>query len=985
MVEARKYVTVVFADVSGSTALGEQLDPETLRRVMERYFAEARRALEQHGGTVEKFIGDAVMAVFGIPAAHEDDALRAVKAAADMRAAIAGLNESLERERGLTLAVRTGINTGEVVAGDPSGGEFFASGDAVNVAARLEQAAAPGEILLGEETYRLVRDAVGVERLRPRSFKGKAEVVAPYRLLGVIEGSPAVARRFDTPFVGRKEELARLLTCFERSVTERTPALVTVLGPAGIGKTRLAAELVASVTERATVVQGRCLSYGEGITFWPLEEILRGLPDRPAGAPDPEEAYGTEETFWAYRKLFEALAQERPLLLVLEDIHWAEPTLLELIEHVVEWTRDAPMLFVCLARPELLERRPGWPGERLELGPLPSEEAETLGAFLAAELDQRARAPAFEAAEGNPLFLEQLLALAQERQVGEISVPHTIQSLLAARLDGLAHDERGVLEAAAVVGKEFWRGALLHLSPPGAEVSALLQRLVRKRLILPEHSSFPGEDAFRFGHILIRDAVYTGTTKESRTDLHERFAGWLKQAESPYEEIIGYHLEQAYRYRAELGAADDHSRQLAGRAGFELAAAGRRALQRGDMAAAANLLERAASLLPGEDPQQLDVLLDLGSALARAKPHEADTVLAEAIDAAQAVGDRGREWRARLERSLVHAHVDPKSSAYLNEELLREARDAASVFEQLGDVQGLARAWRSQTQALYWMGKYRSAAVAAERTTDFAAQAGDRHARVWGLQLLARSLYDGPTPHREAIRRCEEILAAAGDDRALAAGIKDILAALHTTQGNTAEARLLVDDAIKTYEDLGNPYALATGLGFESAGLHRAEGDLAAAERDLRRALDLLTAMGEKGVLSTLAARLADLLTSQDREQEAEHFLHISEESAGADDWVSQSMIKEVRASLLARRGESERAVTLAREAFALAEDTDDVDLRAWRRIKLAELLRSAGESAESARLLEEAIDLFEAKENPRGAEAARQALAGSTPAVPPF
>jgi class 3 adenylate cyclase len=324
----RKIVTILFADVSGSTALGERLDAEALRRVMERYFEEMRIILERHGGTVEKFIGDAVMAVFGIPVAHEDDAFRAIRAAIEMRARLAELNEELARERGVTLAVRTGINTGEVVAGDPSGGQFYASGDAVNVASRLQQAAKPAEILLGEETYRLVRDAVSVDGSEPLTLKGKSDAVPAYRLLDVVQGAPALARRFDTPFVGRDEELAYLLACFERAVTNRMPVLVTVLGPPGIGKTRLAAELTAQIGERATVLRGRCLSYGEGITFWPLQEILRSLPALPPGVADPDEARSTEDTFLAYRKLFEALAAGQPLLLLLEDIHWAEPTTL---------------------------------------------------------------------------------------------------------------------------------------------------------------------------------------------------------------------------------------------------------------------------------------------------------------------------------------------------------------------------------------------------------------------------------------------------------------------------------------------------------------------------------------------------------------------------------------------------------------------------------------------------------------------------------
>jgi class 3 adenylate cyclase len=310
MVERRKTVTIVFADVSGSTELGEQLDAEALRRVMERYFAEARTAFERHGGTVEKFIGDAVVAVFGIPAAHEDDALRAVRAAREIQEAVAILSVDLEQE-GVAFRLRTGINTGEVVAGDSSGGQFYATGDPVNVAARLEQGASPGEIVLGETTYELVRDNVEVEPLEPLILKGKTHAVRAFRLLEIVERAPSLMRRFCTPFVGRTNELARLVEHFEQSVAKEKPTLVTVLGPAGIGKTRLAGELAARTGEEATVLQGRCLPYGEGITFWPLQEILRSLPERPVGAPDPESAQSTEEAFWSYRKLFEALAKER--------------------------------------------------------------------------------------------------------------------------------------------------------------------------------------------------------------------------------------------------------------------------------------------------------------------------------------------------------------------------------------------------------------------------------------------------------------------------------------------------------------------------------------------------------------------------------------------------------------------------------------------------------------------------------------------------
>ena len=405
--EVRKTVTVVFSDVTGSTALGERLDPESLRRVMGRYFDEMQAVVERHGGTVEKFIGDAVMAVFGIPVLHEDDAVRAVRAAAEMRERLAGLNEELERDWGVTIAVRTGVNTGEVVAGDASsGGQRFATGDAVNVAKRLEEAAPPNEILLGETTHRLVRDAVKVEAVEPLELKGKGERVSAYRLLSIEPGAEGRARRLDSPMVGREREQALLERAYERAAGERGCHLFTVLGAAGVGKSRLLAEFLKGLGDNATVVGGRCLPYGEGITFWPLLEVLRKLygdelvsaiETRLAGDENAEliasrvgaavglaeSAGATEETFWAVRKLLEAQAHEQPLVLVFDDLQWGQPTFLDLVEHIADWSRDAPILLICLARPEFLDDRPGWGGGKFNatsvlLEPLSDEDSAEL-------------------------------------------------------------------------------------------------------------------------------------------------------------------------------------------------------------------------------------------------------------------------------------------------------------------------------------------------------------------------------------------------------------------------------------------------------------------------------------------------------------------------------------------------------------------------------------------------------------------------------
>ena len=563
--EVRKTVTVVFSDVTGSTALGEQLDPESLRRVMGRYFDEMKSVVEAHEGMVEKFIGDAVMAVFGIPVLHEDDALRAIRAAAEMREHLGALNEELERDWGVRIEVRTGVNTGEVVAGDASSGQRFATGDAVNVAKRFEEAAPPGEILLGEPTYRLVRDAVEVDAVE---LKGKGEPVRAFRLLSIEAGAEGRARRLDSPMVGREREKASLEQAYERAVDDRACHLFTVLGAAGVGKSRLVAEFLDAAQGKATVVRGRCLPYGEGITFWPLLEIVRALfgddfvstiasrlgedenaeviSARVGAALGAVAGAGpTEETFWAVRKLFEAQAHDRPLVVLFDDLQWAEPTLLDLIEHIADWAREASILLICLARPELLDERPSWAGgkfnatsvllERLSDG----ESAELVQNLLGqVGLSDEVRARITTAAEGNPLFVEEMLRMLiddglLERSNGDwvptgdldaVAVPPTIHALLSARLDRLAGDERAVIERGSVEGKVFHRGAVAELSPQQdrGEVSAHLQSLVRKELVRPDQAEFRGEDAFRFRHLLIRDAAYESMPKEVRADLHER-------------------------------------------------------------------------------------------------------------------------------------------------------------------------------------------------------------------------------------------------------------------------------------------------------------------------------------------------------------------------------------------------------------------------------------------------------------------------------
>jgi class 3 adenylate cyclase/tetratricopeptide (TPR) repeat protein len=973
--EVRKTVTVLFADVNGSTALGERLDPELFRRVMGRYFEAARGCVERHGGTVEKFIGDAVMAVFGVPTVHEDDALRALRAAAELRASLASLNEELEREYGVSLLLRTGVNTGEVVTGTE---ERLAAGDAVNVAARLEQAAQPGEILIGEQTLRLTRDAIEVEPIEPLALKGKTEPLPAHRLLRVIEGAPAFERRLDAPLVGRREELAKLRTAFEAAVSERRCRLVTVLGPPGIGKSRLAREVAAALAGEAAVLSGRCLPYGEGITYWPLREIFIA-----AGAEEELEAAlgegAPEEIFWAVRKALEGRAREQPLALVVEDIHWAEPTLLDLIEHLVDWTRDAPVLLLCLARPELLDERPAWGGQAVALEPLSQDESDELIASLIAGsgLEEDARARIREAAEGNPLFVEQLLAIVAEG--GEVErIPPTIHALLAARLDALPEAEREVLERASVVGLEFEWEALGELAddrrrPPGAQLAAL----VRKGLIRP-HDLI--EDTFRFRHMLIRDSAYERVPKELRSHLHERFAGWLDGRGEEFEEIVGYHLERAYRCVAELGPLADRGHMLAEQAAKHLAASGLRANARGDTQAAANLLERATTLFPPDDRRRLSLLPTLGRALREAGQMErADSVLWDAVERGRAAGERGIAADAEVALSDLRLHRTAQTGVG-QKDVLREVDTAIQVFEELGDKAGLARALTLGGKVRFWRGEAAAAVEDFERAARYAREAGDRAEEAESLQYVLAAMHRGPMPVDQALGRFEEIHWRAEANRRLEVAFLETRGPLEAMRGRFDDARELISRASALAEEYGLQVLLDSHTRPSAGAVELLAGDAAAAERELRPACEALERIGELGFLSSVAPLLVDALFLQGRDEEA---LQLTERwrpqrLTVPEDADAQVGWRRVRAKLLARRGDFEEAEHLGREAVAIASGTDYLNVRALAAAALGEVLRLAGRPTESAAAVQEAIGLYEQKGNVAAAEKLRGLFAAS-------
>ena len=990
MAVSRRTVTVLFADVADSTPLGERLDPESLRQVMSRWFERMSEVLERHGGTVEKFIGDAVMAVFGIPELHEDDALRAVRAATELREALARLNDELGQELGVHIGIRVGLNTGEVVAGDGTGGQMLVTGDPVNVAKRLEEAARTGEILLGENTRRLVANAALLEPRDELTVKGKSGPVVAWNVLGVIEGAPAYARRLDAPLVGRQGELRKLREIFASVATERSCQLVTLVGPAGIGKSRLTAELCAGLRDEARTVSGRCLPYGDGITFWPVVQIIGalgaedGVREILAEADDTElvvervlSAIGStsklapgSEMFWAVRRLFEELARDKPVVVVFEDIHWAAPTLLDLLEYLAGWTHDAPVLLLCLARPDLLEERHGWlsaPNTTgMVLGPLTDTELEQLLEEIAQEwpLDAAARLRIAEAADGNPLYVEQMAAMLAEG--GSVdAIPPTIHALLAARLDRLPPEEREVLERAAVAGKEFVRSAVLQLQDQAerSEVDARLLSLARKDLLTPR----PGrEDAYRFRHALIRDAAYAGIPKERRAQLHERFADWAAQTNAgragDLDEIVGYHYEQAVHYRQELGALDEHAQGLADRAGVLLARAGERAFARHDLPAAVNLLARGTTLLDEQNPIRLQALPQLGSALMKTGDFSrADVVLTEALAGAAAAGDKKLELRTLIEREFFRTFTNPESST---EEIVRIAETTIPLLEDLQDELGLAKAWWLRSEADAIAGRWAARTEALERALVHAKRASDPREVSTIIGLLAGALMYGPTPVPEAIRRCEELNESVHDDVEVRAGIASTLAGLHAMLGQFDEARTLATEARAIYEELGLRYMRAGVHAFSAGSIELLAGDPAAAVLEMRSGYDELERMGERGTRSTLAAFLAQALAEQGQYADAIHFSEISEQTAATADIVPQAVWRSARASAFAETGDPAGAEPLAAEAVSLAEGTDFLDLQGNTLLGLAHVLRLAGDSEGVQSVAERARQAFDRKGN---------------------
>jgi class 3 adenylate cyclase len=957
--EVRKVVTVLFCDLTGSTAIGDRTDPEPLRALMSRYYDAARAVLQRHGGTVEKFVGDAVMAVFGIPAATEDDALRAVRAAVELREAVHELG----------LEARIGVNTGEVVAGE---GDTLVTGDAVNVTARLEQAAGPGEILLGGDTVRLVRDAVATEPVE-LVLKGKPEPVAAFRLERLDADTAGHVRRLDRPLVGRARERERLRADFEDAVAASTCRLFTLLGPAGVGKSRLVADFLEHVGDGATVASGRALSYGEGITYWPLVEALLKL------GIDPAEAIGSSpaDTQLATRALLERAAEQRPLVLVLDDLHWAEPPLLDLVEHVADWSREAPILLLCVARPELLDARPGWGGGKANatsvlLEPLGGDEAASLVDALlgGVELADGMRERILVTAEGNPLFLEEMAALAREAD-GRVDVPPTIQALLQARLDTLTEPERAVIERGAVEGKVFHRGAVAALAPEsqGEDVAGRLLSLVRKELVRPDRTQIPGDDAFRFRHLLIRDTAYESLPKAVRADLHERFADWLDAHAALVEqdELVGYHLEQAARYRAELGG-EAEAADLGARAAARLGAAGVAAFERHDGHAARNLLERAVGLLP-DGVERSGLAVELAEVLIeRGETEAAQRVIVEVEES----GERGRANAVAL--SVL---ADPIATSF-DEATATRLAAAHDLLLGHGDLVGVARCERARGW-LAWSACRAGETHGAYRRAYELLRRAER--RAWDrdlLQWLQISANNGRVSVDEVLRVLADFEQEAADGGPLlAAALRSANARSLYVGGriDAAAVRSAFDREIELLLQTGSEVAASEAGHFWSMVLFL-EGDGEGLEAQLREEIATLERLGWHLYLANMLALWAIADCELGEGAAALDAVERGRGIAVAEDVADQIMLDAAEAYARAVLGE----LSTSRELIGRArERARDIDMRFTtdevERVG-AQIDRLAGDRERAAATLRRLADEAEALGSRRYADRYRRDLA---------
>ncbi len=956
----RKLATVLFVDLVGSTELVAAADPEVVRRRVTRFFDDVTHCVTTHGGIVEKFAGDAVLAAFGVAQAHEDDAERAIRAAI-------GILEAVKR---LDLEARIGIESGEVVVDAVE--STFATGEAVNLAARLQQAAGPGEILIGPGAHSLAAGPIESESLGGIEVKGRAGPVEAWRVTCAADRSQPLHAAVVAPLVGRTEELDLLANTLDRAVRDRRAHLLTIYGEAGVGKSRLAREFVGGL-EGATVLGGRCLPYGEGITYWPLAEMVKsaaGISDDDpvkeameklrmccedeavadllglaAGVLEAVESERSgQEIAWAAREWADQLADVQPLVLVFEDIHWAEEPLFDLIEHLATWVREAPLLLVCLARPDLLDVRPSWGGGRmraaaLELEPLRESESEELidalsdGATLSPDARRELRAKT----EGNPLFVEETMRMLAERGggYGTSGIPDTLQALIAARIDQLPAAEKALLHRAAVIGRIFWHGAIAHVAPD-LDVDSLLDDLLLRDFVLAEpRSTIIGEKAFRFKHMLIREVAYSGLAKAERAELHGRFADWLRErAGDELLEIRAYHLDHAAQLLVELDGATPPG--LAHEAAVALEEAGRRALARESNRAGRKLLLRAVELEP-----TLDRRYQAARAAWRLSDLPAVSVeMNRALDEARAEGDsliEGKALTALAEVALLREANLPKAT-----ELIDAALEALPS-------EGRFTALEVRARIAWWVGDF----ATQERVADEALEIARRLER---KDLEAHALSDLAQAYRRQQRgdEAEELLTRglelAGESGSIVARAEALhsLGLLKLDRGESAEGERLLEEARTLFAEVGGNWMLGRTLN-ELARAAEQQADYAKAERLLRDAIRLLKPLEDRGALCESQRALAEVLIRRNHLDEAERIALEAVETVGEHDLSSQATTKMTLGLVRAAQGRDVDAEALLREALAIVEETGFTAIEVWVMSQLERFLRERGRDEEAA------------------------------------
>jgi class 3 adenylate cyclase/tetratricopeptide (TPR) repeat protein len=960
----RKLATVLFVDLVDSTSLVTGVDPEVVRRRVQRFFERASHCVTTHGGIVEKFAGDAVMAAFGIPQAHEDDAERAVRAGLSI----------LDAVQELELEARIGVESGEVVADDTD--STFATGEAVTVAARLEQAAEPGQLLIGPSAHRLSLGRIEVEDLGPVDLKGLDRQIWAWRALSA-KGGEASPRTQQAHLVGRDAELELLQNTYDRALRDRRAHLFTIYGEPGVGKSRLSHEFSGAL-EAATVLSGRSLPYGEGVTYWPLAEMVKcaaGIVDDDpldvaieklrsfcedevvadllglaSGVLEAVQAERSQqEIAWAAREWAQRLALEQPLVLIFEDIHWAEEPLLELIEHLVTWVREAPLLVISIARPELLDVRPGWGGGRvrataIELEPLgPSESEELVDALVSDEgLSVEDRQAVLAKTEGNPLYLEETVRMLSEDGADGIGrIPDTLQALIAARIDRLAPDAKALLQRAAVIGRVFWEGALARLSP---ELDGLEQPLddlrLREFVLDEERSSIRGEKAYKFKHVLIREVAYGGLAKSARAEHHARFAEWLKErAGEELLEIRAFHLDRATALLAELdGKAPVELQREAAEA---LAEAGLRAFAREANRTARQHFVRAVELDPTLRRRYLaaraaDRLSDLP-----AVSREMEEVLAAAIQE----GDRWTQGRALV--TLAEAAVLREADVHAAEQMIDEALE---IFED-DDLTGRYRALRARSTIAWMRGHLAKQeqlmleALELARSAgrkDFESEAADELASVY----LARLELDRAAPLVEqGILLAEESGSAEARGRALR-----FAGQLHLQRRELVDAQAALEAAREHLAEAGAAWSLARTIHF-AAWVARHKGEAQRAERLFRESIRILAPLEDRATLCESQRGLAELLVAEGRVDEAERFALAARETVGPQDLTSISTTTMALGLVRAAQGRDDEAEALLREA---CESISESEHRLHQRDaleSLAQFLRARGREDEAAEL----------------------------------